>query len=118
MPEFIADFTLIEKEISASMNDARHTLMACRQGCGACCIAPSLSSPLPGMPEGKPAGVWCQHLLPDRRCRIYGKPERPAVCASFPVMAEHCGSDRDEALARLTALERMTAAVPGGGDRT
>lgn len=29
----------------------------CRPGCGACCIAPSISSPIPGMPEGKAAGV-------------------------------------------------------------
>ncbi|MCR3872443.1 YkgJ family cysteine cluster protein, partial [Pseudomonas aeruginosa] len=28
--------------------------MQCRAGCGACCIAPSISSPLPGMPAGKP----------------------------------------------------------------
>jgi hypothetical protein len=49
---------------------------------------------------------------------LFGKPERPAVCASFPVMAEHCGSDRDEALARLGELERMTARVRWGGDRT
>jgi len=25
----------------------------CRSGCGACCIAPSISSPIPGMPNGK-----------------------------------------------------------------
>lgn len=25
--------------------------MDCRSGCGACCIAPSISSPIPGMPE-------------------------------------------------------------------
>jgi len=70
------------------------------------------------MPEGKPAGVWCQHLLPDRRCRIYGKPERPAVCASFPVMAEHCGADRDEAMALLAEMERLTAHIRKGDDRT
>ncbi|HNV09555.1 MAG TPA: YkgJ family cysteine cluster protein, partial [Dokdonella sp.] len=29
--------------------------MSCRSGCGACCIAPSISSPIPGMPNGKPA---------------------------------------------------------------
>ena len=35
--------------------------MEYRANCGACCIAPSLSSPLPGMPKGKPAGVrWVQ----------------------------------------------------------
>jgi len=49
---------------------------------------------------------------------IYGMPERPAVCASFPVMAEHCGSDREEALTRLAELERMTGRVRGGDDRT
>ncbi|MCC6439509.1 MAG: YkgJ family cysteine cluster protein, partial [Rhodanobacteraceae bacterium] len=26
--------------------------MSCRSGCGACCIAPSISSPIPGMPNG------------------------------------------------------------------
>ena len=31
--------------------------MNCREGCGACCIAPSISSPIPGMPHGKPAGA-------------------------------------------------------------
>ena len=31
--------------------------LACRDGCGACCIAPSISSPIPDMPAGKPAGV-------------------------------------------------------------
>ncbi|NBX68342.1 MAG: YkgJ family cysteine cluster protein, partial [Proteobacteria bacterium] len=36
--------------------------MECRIGCGACCIAPSISSPLPGMPHGKPAGVRCVNL--------------------------------------------------------
>ncbi|NYZ53719.1 YkgJ family cysteine cluster protein, partial [Escherichia coli] len=29
--------------------------MECRPGCGACCTAPSISSPIPGMPDGKPA---------------------------------------------------------------
>jgi hypothetical protein len=33
--------------------------IACRPGCAACCIAPSISSPIPGMPHGKPAGVRC-----------------------------------------------------------
>jgi len=49
---------------------------------------------------------------------LYGMPERPAVCVSFPAMAAHCGSDRNEALAGLAELERMTAHIPGGGGRT
>jgi hypothetical protein len=109
---------MLEKEISASMDIARHIPMICRSGCGACCIAPSLSSALPGMPEGKPAGVRCAQLSTDNQCLLFGMPERPAVCVSFPVMAEHCGADRDEALARLAELEWMTAHVHKGGDRT
>jgi Fe-S-cluster containining protein len=49
--------------------------MECRTGCGACCIAPSISSPIPGMPHGKPAGVRCVQLTNDDRCAIFGKPE-------------------------------------------
>ena len=100
------------------MNDDTQDLKICRPGCGACCIAPSISTPLPGMPEGKPVGVRCAQLSTDNQCRLFGMPERPAVCASFPVMAEHCGADRDEALARLAEMERMTANVRKGDDRT
>ena len=31
----------------------------CRPGCAACCIAPSISSPIPGMPDGNVAGAVC-----------------------------------------------------------
>jgi len=80
----------------------------CRPGCGACCIAPSISSPIPGMPHGKPAGIPCVQLLPDYRCALFGRPERPAVCASLRPTDEMCGANRIEALAYLTALERAT----------
>ena len=86
--------------------------MTCRAGCGACCIAPSISSPLPGMPEGKPAGARCIQLLPDLTCAIHNRPERPSACASFPAMAEHCGTNRDEALRLLEELERLTRTGP------
>ena len=43
--------------------------LACRAGCGACCIAPSISSAIPGMPHGKPAGVRCVQLDDALRCR-------------------------------------------------
>lgn len=82
--------------------------MTCRPGCGACCIAPSISSPIPGMPHGKPAGIPCVQLLPDFRCAIFGKPERPAVCASLRPTETMCGAHRDEALAHLAALELAT----------
>ncbi|MFR0672852.1 YkgJ family cysteine cluster protein [Enterobacterales bacterium AW_CKDN230030176-1A_HGKHYDSX7] len=84
--------------------------MICRQGCGACCIAPSISSPIPGMPQGKPAGERCLHLSPENLCGLFGQPERPAVCGGFKAEVEVCGGDRDEAIRIISWLERMTAA--------
>lgn len=83
--------------------------MECRSGCGACCIAPSISGPLPGMPKGKPAGEHCLHLMNDMRCAIFGQPERPAVCASFKAMADVCGDSKEQAIWLITELERATA---------
>src|SRR5437773_10379728 len=80
----------------------------CRLGCGACCIAPSISSPIPGMPEGKPAGVRCVQLSEDNRCKLFGRPERPAVCQLFQPSEEMCGSTSHQALIYLTRLERAT----------
>jgi Fe-S-cluster containining protein len=80
----------------------------CRAGCGACCIAPSLSSPIPGMPDGKPAGARCAQLSADNRCRIFGQAGRPPVCASFQANLEMCGENRQHALAWLGELERAT----------
>jgi len=78
--------------------------MDCRINCGACCIAVSISSPLPGMPEGKPAGVKCIHLLDDYRCDIYNSLEKPRVCSDFIPEPEFCGNDREEALRILFSL--------------
>lgn len=86
--------------------------MECRPGCGACCVAPSLSSPIPGLPNGKPAGLPCPHLTRDYRCALYGRPERPSVCASLKPEPAMCGSSREEALAYLARLEEETAPVP------
>jgi len=61
------------------------------------------------MPNGKPAGVTCVQLTSDRRCRLFGSPERPAVCDAFQAMADACGSTRDEALTLLTIMEVVTA---------
>ncbi|MGY3266551.1 YkgJ family cysteine cluster protein [Lysobacter sp. HA35] len=82
---------------------------ACRAGCAACCIAPSISSPIPGMPNGKPAGVPCVQLDDQLRCRLFGDPRRPAVCVSLRPSPSMCGVDRDEALHALTQLEAATA---------
>lgn len=83
---------------------------SCRAGCGACCIALSISSPIPGMPGGKPAGVRCIQLDEDFRCRIFGQPERPAVCARLRPMPDMCGQSRAEAIANIAALEAATRA--------
>jgi hypothetical protein len=80
----------------------------CRPDCGACCIAPSISSPIPGMPNGKPAGVRCVQLGEDLRCAIFGRPERPACCSGLQPQLEMCGPDRGRALAWLTLLEAQT----------
>jgi len=82
--------------------------MDCRAHCGACCIAPSISSPIPGMPHGKPAGIPCVQLLPDLRCALFGRPDRPAVCVSLRPSEEMCGADAAGALRHLTALENAT----------
>jgi len=89
--------------------------MICRPGCGACCTAPSISSPIPGMPRGKPAGVPCVQLDETLRCRLFGRPERPAVCGSLQPTPSMCGSSREEAMAGLLHLERLTA--PGRPER-
>jgi Fe-S-cluster containining protein len=84
--------------------------MDCRAGCGACCIAPSISSAIPGMPSGKPAGVRCIQLIADFRCALYGQPARPACCRGLAPAPEMCGSSRAHALAWLARLEAATRA--------
>jgi hypothetical protein len=82
--------------------------MNCRSNCGACCIAPSISTPIPGMPLGKPAGVRCVQLLSDYRCALFGKSGRPAVCVSLRPTESMCGSSLFEAMDYLARLEQAT----------
>jgi uncharacterized protein len=86
--------------------------MECRSGCGACCIAPSITSPIPGMPNGKPAGVRCVQLDEANRCRIFGQPERPAFCGGLQASVEMCGDSQQHALHWLARLEQLTAPTP------
>lgn len=88
--------------------------MECRTGCGACCIALSISSEMPGMPEGKPPGVRCKHLLDDYRCAIYNDPSKPWVCSDFKAEPEFCGSDRTEAMNILYSLSSSPPTPRGG----
>lgn len=84
------------------------TRLDCRPGCGACCIAPSISTPIPGMPQGKLAGMRCIQLTADNRCMLFGRPERPAVCVSLRPEPGMCGADAVKAMSTLTRLERLT----------
>ncbi len=83
--------------------------MQCRAACAACCIVPSISSPVPGMPDGKPAGVPCVQLTEDLRCALFGSPERPAVCSGLRPETDLCGADRTDAFGLLWEMERATA---------
>ncbi|HOE05687.1 MAG TPA: hypothetical protein PLZ52_10745 [Bacteroidales bacterium] len=77
----------------------------CRSGCAACCIGLSISSPIPGMPQGKRAGEWCIHLTPDLLCDLIDSPTRPEVCINFNFDPIICGSNREEALRIMAELE-------------
>ena len=81
----------------------------CRPRCGACCIAPAISQPFWGMPEGKPAGMTCVHLSTESKCALFDDPRRPSICAHFRPEASVCGASRAEALNLLTLLEIATA---------
>ena len=60
------------------------------------------------MEGGKPAGVRCVQLDDEDRCKLFGRPERPAVCGSLEPSAEMCGDSREHALHFLDRLEQAT----------
>jgi len=94
--------------LPAASRTAADAVASCRPGCGACCIAPSITSPIPGMPDGKPAGVACIQLDANLRCRLFGHPERPAFCGGLQPSREMCGDDRGQAMRWLARLEAAT----------
>lgn len=63
---------------------------------------------MPGLPQGKPAGMPCPHLDDTLQCRLFGQPERPAVCASLQPSTEMCGDSREQAMLWLSELEQAT----------
>lgn len=83
--------------------------MECRIDCGACCTAPSISTPIPGMPNGKPANTPCIQLDAQQRCKIFTSPLRPAVCAGLKPSSEMCRTTRHDAMTWLLDLEYQTA---------
>ena len=83
--------------------------MQCRPNCGACCIAPSITSTLPNMPKGKPAGVFCTNLSSSNfQCKIWEQGDYPKVCRDFKACDDVCGDNREEALRLITWFERAT----------
>ncbi|TMP85600.1 hypothetical protein CWC05_17570 [Pseudoalteromonas ruthenica] len=82
--------------------------MDCRLGCGACCIAPSISSAIPGMPNGKKAGERCVQLDTNNLCKLFNQPSRPAVCSQFSATTDVCGHTDAQAMWRITQLEALT----------
>lgn len=82
--------------------------MNCRIGCGACCIVISITSALPGMPDGKPAGVRCVNLSDNNVCMIYDSPDYPEACKNLTPSEEMCGNSSDDAFEYLKNLERLT----------
>lgn len=61
------------------------------------------------MDQGKPAGVRCIQLDDEDRCKIFGQPERPAVCGSLQPSESMCGDSREHAIHWLDWLEASTA---------
>ena len=60
------------------------------------------------MPHGKPAGTPCIQLDDEYRCKIFGQPERPEVCAKFAAEAYVCGDNREQALMIISDMEETT----------
>jgi uncharacterized protein len=79
----------------------------CRPNCGACCIAPSISSPIPGMPNGKPANVRCVNLTDDLLCNIFNQANRSKVCENFKFDKLICGETQEEAMKIMNELESI-----------
>lgn len=87
------------------IKEYKEEFIDCRPGCGACCIAISISSVIPGMPKGKPVGTKCIHLTEDGLCAIFGQDDRPKICADFQAEKAICGNNAEEAFQNITFLE-------------
>jgi hypothetical protein len=61
------------------------------------------------MPDGKKAGQRCIQLNTDNLCKLFGLPERPALCDRFKADIEVCGNSNQQALENLIYLEQVTS---------
>jgi hypothetical protein len=50
----------------------------------------------------------CPHLTSDRRCALFGKPERPSPCIGLRPQPEMCGDSTEQAMATLLEWEELT----------
>ncbi|MFT7559176.1 MAG: hypothetical protein ACI93R_001081 [Flavobacteriales bacterium] len=83
--------------------------MECRSQCGACCIAPSITQAIPGMPDGKKAGEYCINLdINTLACRIWGSEEYPDLCRKFLPCELFCGTNQSQALSIIARVEIET----------
>ena len=82
--------------------------MECRKGCAACCIVISITSSIPGMPNGKPAGIRCIQLNDNNECTLFGNEKRPKVCLTLQPSLLMCGQSNEEAFNNLIELEQLT----------
>lgn len=73
---------------------------------------------MPALPNGKAAGEWCPHLTADRRCALFGRPERPQTCLGLQPDPEMCGDSTEDAMHTLVQWERLTAPRPNGAPAT
>jgi len=64
---------------------------------------------MPGMPDGKPAGVRCLHLDADNLCVLFGTAQRPDFCAGFAASIDVCGDVQADAMRLIGWLEGRTA---------
>jgi Fe-S-cluster containining protein len=81
--------------------------MKCR-ACGACCEAISITSPIPGAPNGKAAGERCLHLTDAGLCDLFGKEDRPKICGEFRPVEWMCGRSYAEAMRLISEIEKET----------
>lgn len=72
---------------------------------------------MPGMPQGKAAGVRCVQLTEDNRCSLFGLSERPAFCVGLRPSVDMCGADTTQAMHNLVALESLTQPAKGLDER-
>ena len=83
--------------------------MECRSPAAPPVASPPVSAvPFPVCQMASRLVCSCVQLDAALGCKIFGQPERPAVCGGFRPMVDVCGSHRAEAIWLIGELERLT----------